>query len=308
MTPQPEVAALPHPWPLGTWRDWLAMSRPGVLLLVLMTAPPALWLGQATGPTWPQTVGTLVGLALLGAGCSVLNAWWERERDRRMDRTADRPLPAGRIAPGAALAGGLGLSAGSLAVLGAVGGWLPAALGLATLVHYLGVYTAWLKPRTSWNIVIGGAAGGTAPLIADAVVRGSIGPWSVVLFALIVLWTPPHFWAIALYRRREYAAAGVPMLPGVAGAAAARRQMRRYGEATVATSALLLLAPGVGWITALGGLAGGGLLLSALARAAREDSDAGDRRAFGLSNLYLLILFGALLVDVLADVVWLALG
>jgi len=299
MTPQTDIAALPAPSRLGSLRDWWSMARPGVLLLVLMTAPPALWLGQDVAPTWAQVAGSLVGLALLGAGCSVLNAWWERDRDALMDRTRDRPLPAGRIDPDAALGAGLALSSASLALLWAVGGWLPTLLGLATLVHYVGVYTAWLKPRTSWNIVIGGAAGATAPLIADAVVRGGIGPWSLVLFALVVLWTPPHFWAIALYRRREYANAGVPMLPGVAGPVAARRQMLRYGEATVATSLLLLLAPGVGWITALGVSAGGALLLRVLVQALRSGTDAGDRRAFGWSNLYLLIVFGTLWVDVL---------
>jgi protoheme IX farnesyltransferase len=278
----------------GRARDFVALTRPRVLSLVLFTAPPAMVLGRGEWPSAALLLGVLVGAALIGGGCGALNAWWERDRDARMERTRNRPLPAGRLAPSEALAFGLVVSGLGLAVLFAAGGALPAAIGAATLVHYLFVYTIWLKPRSPQNIVIGGAAGAATPLIADAAVDGRLGVWGVVLFAIVFLWTPPHFWAIALYRKREYESAGFPMLPSVVGNAATRRWQLAYA---------LLLIPVTGipfFAGVLGGFYGGVAVVAGLGfcasivQAMRAPGDAADRRVFRVSILYLVAIFGAM--------------
>jgi protoheme IX farnesyltransferase len=270
-----------------------------VLALVLFTAPPALVL---SGDGWPGavvTLGVLLGAALVGGGCGAINAWYERDADARMERTRDRPLPAGRLAPRQALRFGVLVSAAGVLVLFAVGGWLAALVGALTLAHYVGVYTVWLKPRTPQNIVIGGAAGAAAPLIADAAANGSIGVWSVVLFAIVFLWTPPHFWAIALYRKREYAAAGFPMMPSVAGDAATRRQSLAYAILLIPVTLLPWLGGVVGSGYAVTAMAGGLCFVASILRSMRVRTRRADRHVFLVSIAYLAALFSAMLVSLL---------
>jgi protoheme IX farnesyltransferase len=282
-------------------RDYAALTRPRVLAGVVLTAPAALVLG---GARWPETrlaLPVLLGTALLGGGCGALNAWWERDRDACMLRTQGRPLPTGRLAPREALGFGIAISALGLALLYAAGGWLPVWIGLATLAHYLLVYTLWLKPRSAWSTVAGGVAGAAAPLVADAAADGRIGIWGLVLFAIVFLWQPPHVWAIALYRKAEYAAAGFPMLPARAGNRATRRWMLAFAIALVPVTLLPwfggALGPGYATVAA----AGGACFMVSIVAAQRADRDAADRRVFVVSLGYLAALFLAMLAELAAS-------
>jgi protoheme IX farnesyltransferase len=278
-------------------RDYVALTRPRVLVLVLLTAPPAMLLGRDAWPDPLSFLAVLVGTALVGAGCGALNAWYERDRDARMMRTCDRPLPAGRLAPARALGFGLAISALGLLALLAAGGWLPALIGALALVHYIVIYTAWLKPRSPQAVVVGGASGAIAPVIADAAIDGSVGAWGLVLFGIVFLWQPAHFWAIALSRKEEYAAAGFPMLPAVAGDGATRRQMLAYALALAPVTLVPWLAGVLGPIYAATAAAGGALFVATILRSMRVRSRDADRRVFHASILYLSALFGVMLVE-----------
>jgi protoheme IX farnesyltransferase len=282
---------------LETLRSYIGLTRPRVLALVLFTAPAAMVMGRSSWPSPGVLMGVVIGAALVGAGCGALNAWIERDRDARMERTRNRPLPAGRLSPGQAMRFGLLISALGLWVLQLAGGWLASGIGLLTLLHYVLIYTIWLKPRSAQNIVIGGAAGAASPLIADAAVDGRLGIWGIVLFAIIFLWTPPHFWAIALYRKKEYEAAGFPMMPSVIGNAACRRQMLGYALVLIPVTLLPWLGGALGVGYALVALAGGGWFVWEIGRAMRLRCDEQDRRVFVTSLVYLSTLFGAMLVE-----------
>ncbi len=279
-------------------RDYLDLTRPGVLMGVLLTALPAFALGHATRPELGTVFGALLGIALVGAGSSALNAWWERDADARMERTRSRPLPAGRLPASHALAFGVATSVAGLVALHAAGGRLPAAIGAATLAHYLFVYTLWLKPRSAWNTVVGALAGSTAPLIADAAVNGQVGPWGVALSAIVFLWQPPHVFAIALYRHEEYAAAGFRMLPAVVGDRVTRRTMLAFSLALIPVTLLPfacgVLGAGYGAVAALGGIAFTGSIVAAM----HTRTPAADRRVFYVSLLYLSSLFGAMMLEI----------
>jgi protoheme IX farnesyltransferase len=276
-------------------RMWWDMTRPRVLLLVLFTGLPVL--GMHGWPSFPQALAVLFGTALAGAASSTLNAFLERETDAQMARTRSRPLPAASVAPSHALVLGCGLTVLSTAVLWLVGGALAAGVGVATILFYVFVYTLWLKPRTPQNIVIGGAAGATAPLIAEAALRGELTWASWILFLIVFLWTPPHFWAIAIFRKEEYAAAGFPMMPNVIGNRATRRQSLAYTVLLVLVSLapvpLGLLGPLYG-VVALGA---GGWFFAAVLRSVRKDDPRFDYRVFKISIAYLFLLFGAMLFD-----------
>jgi protoheme IX farnesyltransferase len=278
--------------------DYVALTRPRVLLLVLLTAPPAIALGHAGWPAPGTIAALLAGTALVGAGCGALNAWWERERDALMERTRERPLPAGRLAAGRALAFGIAISALGLGLLLAAGGALAAGIGLVALVHYLLVYTLWLKPRTPLAVVVGGASGAIAPLIADAGVDGAIGVWGLVLFGIVFLWQPAHFWAIALTRKEDYAAAGFPTLPAVAGDRATRRQMLAWTLALLPVTLLPWGAPGLASVYGITALVTGGAFVLAVARAIVEETQRADRRVFHASIVHLGALFAAMLLEI----------
>jgi len=239
----------------------------------------------------------------VGAGAAgALNMWYDADIDARMTRTAARPIPAGRVAPGEALAFGVMLAVGSVVVLGLLVNVIAAALLAVTIAFYVGVYTMWLKRWTPQNIVIGGAAGALPPVIGWVAATGSLAVEPILLFAIIFFWTPPHFWALSLYRTEDYARAGIPMLPVVAGARETRRQIVLY---------TLLLAPlGVApWLFGYAGLSYGvvalatGAVMIALAlrvRAEEAGTHTASKQLFGFSILYLFLLFAMLLGDHLA--------
>ncbi|MBW2270313.1 MAG: protoheme IX farnesyltransferase [Deltaproteobacteria bacterium] len=299
----PASASLPESESRGLARagtvigNYIALTRPRVLSLVLFTAPPAMVMGHDGWPEIWVLAGVVLGAGLVGGGCGALNAWIERDRDAKMTRTQNRPLPTGRLAPRQAMSFGLAISGLGLLVLLAAGGWPTAGIGLLTLLHYIFVYTLWLKPRSAQNIVIGGAAGAASPLIADAAVDGRLGVWGIVLFAIVFLWTPPHFWAIALYRKKEYEAAGFPMMPSVVGDEACRRKMLTYALVLIPVTLLPWLGGELGAPYALTALAAGGGFVWSIARAIRARNREQDRRVFATSILYLILLFGAMLVE-----------
>jgi protoheme IX farnesyltransferase len=238
----------------------------------------------------------------VGAGAAgALNMWYDADIDARMDRTAGRPIPAGRLLPGEALGFGLTLAGFSVVTLGLLVNVVAAALLALTIAFYVVVYTIWLKRRTPQNIVIGGAAGALPPMIGWAAATGSIAIEPALLFLIIFFWTPPHFWALSLYRAEDYARAGVPMLPVVAGVAETRRQILLY---------TLLLAPLgaapwlLGYAGALYGVvalaAGAAMIALALRVRAERHGHAAAKQMFAFSILYLFLLFAILLVDRLA--------
>jgi protoheme IX farnesyltransferase len=274
----------------------LEVTRPRILVLVAATAAPVLAAGVPAG-RGPAAAVAILAIALGGAAASAFNAVLERDLDALMERTRERPLPAGRLTPGGVLGFGVASLAAALAGLFAVGAPLAAALLVLTEVHYVGVYTAWLKRRTPLNIVIGGAAGATAPLILDAAIHGAVGPLSLWLAAIVTAWTPPHFWAIAAFRRDDYRAAGVPMLPVVAGCARARREGLAWAALLVPVSLGPAVAGPLSAAYAVAALVLGAYFLAALARAARRDEDAADRAAFRASVRYLALLVVAMAVD-----------
>ena len=285
--------------PLGIAGDFLALTRPRVLMLVLFTAPAAMALGREGWPEPALLTAIALGTALIGGGCGALNAWIERERDAKMTRTMHRPLPTGRLDPRQALVFGLFTTASGLGLLLAVGGALSAAIGAVTVLHYIFVYTLWLKPRSPQSIVICGAAGATAPLIADAAVSGTIGIWSLVLFAIIFLWTPPHFWAIALYRKDEYMAAGFPMMPVVVGNAATRKKMLAYAWVLWPVTLIPWIGGALGPVYGLTALAAGGAFVASIARSRRIARSLEDRRVFAISIMYLALLFAVMTLELL---------
>ena len=282
---------------LARVQDFIALTRPRVLTLVLFTAPPAMVMGHDGWPSAAVILGVIFGAALIGAGCGALNASWERDRDRRMTRTENRPLPAGRLTLSEAVIFGFAISGLGVAVLFATGGWLPAAIGALTLLHYLLIYTIWLKPRTPQNIVIGGAAGAASPLIADAAIAGRLGLWGFVLFLIVFVWTPPHFWAIALYRKREYAAAGFPMLPNVLGDRATRKHMLAYATGLIPVALIPWIGGELSFVYALTVVIAGGGFIASIARSMRAESSRWDRRVFRVSIFFLFAIFAEMLVE-----------
>ncbi|HYE00660.1 MAG TPA: heme o synthase, partial [Alphaproteobacteria bacterium] len=221
--------------------------------------------------------------------------------DAVMRRTARRPIPAGRIEPGAALGFGITLSVASVILMGLATNWVAAGVLALSIGFYVFVYTMWLKRRTPQNIVIGGAAGAFPPMIGWAAVTGDVSLASVVLFGLIFMWTPPHFWALALFRRDDYARAGVPMLPVVAGEAETKRQMLVYTVLLFPLAMAPSLLGFAGWAYGAGAAVLGALFLVAAVRVLREDGHATNWKAakqmFGFSILYLFALFGLLMAD-----------
>ena len=286
---------------LADWRDLFALTKPRVMSLVVFTGLCGLL--AAPVPVQPVLAFAAVLCIALGAGAAgALNQWYEADLDAKMKRTASRPLPAGRMDKQTALHFGVGLSAFSVILMDLAANHLAAAILAVSILFYVLVYTVWLKRRTAQNIVIGGAAGAFPPLIGWAAATGDVSTLPVLLFAIIFLWTPPHFWALSLFVRSDYAAAGVPMLPVVAGVEATRRQILLYtlpmGIAAIAPWVLGL----AGWIygAVAVGLSGAFLVLAlfAFASKATEPKQMGpEKRLFAFSILYLFGLFAALVAD-----------
>ena len=280
--------------------DYIELMKPRVMSLVVFTA--LVGLVVAPVPMHPVLAFTALLCIAIGAGAAgALNMWYDADIDARMARTAARPIPAGRLARGEALAFGLTLAGFSGVVLGLLVNIFAALLLAATIGFYVGVYTIWLKRWTPQNIVIGGAAGALPPVIGWAAATGSVAIEPLLLFLIVFLWTPPHFWALSLYRADDYARAGVPMLPVVAGAAETRRQIFRY--------TLMLTPVGVApWLFGYAGAVYGitaalaGAAMIALAIRVRNEArgHAASKQMFGFSILYLFLLFAMLLVDRMA--------
>ena len=289
-------AALP-----ADWRDLLALTKPRVMSLVVFTGLA----GMLAAPVMPPAVigFTAILCIALGAGAAgALNQWYEADLDAKMRRTASRPLPAGRMDRQSALHFGVGLAAFSVILMELATNHLAALLLAASILFYVLVYTMWLKPRTAQNIVIGGAAGAFPPLIGWVAATGSVGPLPLLLFAIIFLWTPPHFWALSLFVRSDYAAANIPMLPVVAGIESTRRQIALY-SLVMAAAAVAPWALGLaGWIY---GISAAALSLAfvvlafavARNRATEPVLMGPEKRLFAFSIAYLFALFTALVAD-----------
>lgn len=278
-------------------RGYVGLTKPAILLLVIFTGLPVLWMTAGPAPSAWLSVAILTGTALAAGAANTLNCYIERERDALMERTRKRPLPSAQLRPAQALAFGVVLGLLSTAILWSAGGALTAALGIASILFYVFVYTVWLKPRSAWNAVIGGAAGAAAPLIADAAVNGHVGAAGWLLFAIIFFWQPPHVWAIALFRRQDYARAGIPMLPNVIGEQPTRWRMLWYTLALVPVTLAPLPLGLLGPLYGVAALALDGWFVWHGVRVLRERSDAAARRMFHVSLVYLFALFGAMLLD-----------
>jgi heme o synthase len=283
------------------WQDYLALLKPRVMSLVVFSAACALLV--APGRINPLLAMIAILCVAIGAGASgALNQWYEADIDALMKRTANRPLPMGRIAREEALAFGVALAVGSVTVMFMAVGWMAAAILAVSILFYVMVYTVWLKRRTPQNIVIGGAAGAFPPLIGWAAVTGDLSALPVLLFAIIFLWTPPHFWSLALFMEADYAKAGVPMLPVTDGPVVTRRQILLYTLVLVPVSVLPWVLALTGWI--YGGVASvmGALFIVHAVQVWRNTATTADgmqpeKRMFRFSLLYLFLLFAALVAD-----------
>ena len=290
-----------HPLP-ADWRDFFALTKPRVMSLVIFTGLCGLLAA-------PVTIKPVLGftailcIAIGAGGAAALNMWWEADLDGQIKRTAGRPIPAGRMTKTNARDFGVMLSVLSVLLMGLAIGWLAATILAISILYYAVVYTIWLKPRTPQNIVIGGGAGAFPPLIGWVAATGDITAMPVLLFAIIFFWTPPHFWALALFVQTDYAKVGIPMMPVVAGEKSTRRQILVYALL------LLPLSAAPWWIGGAGALYGiSALVLSALfvalswrvgirQRSGAEDSMREERQLFKYSILYLFILFAVLVAD-----------
>jgi protoheme IX farnesyltransferase len=289
-------AALP-----ADWRDFVALTKPRVMSLVVFSGVCGLLVAPVQ---LPLVLGftAILCIALAAGACGALNQWYEADIDAKMRRTANRPVPAGRMERQSALHFGVGLSGFSVLLMGLATNWLAAALLALSILFYVIVYTVWLKPRTAQNIVIGGAAGAFPPLIGWVAATGHVATLPLLLFAIIFLWTPPHFWALSLFVRSDYAAAGIPMLPVVAGEQSTRRQIFFYclpmAAAAVAPWALGLTGPIYGTCAAVLSLVF--LVLAARVAANRATEPSGmdaEKHLFAYSVFYLFALFTVLVAD-----------
>jgi len=287
---------------LTTARNYLDLTKPRLLPMVLFTGLPVLGMAAGGWPSAGFTLLVMIGIGLAAASANTLNAYIERDKDALMERTRNRPLPAGLIAPRAALVFGLALGLLSTLLLAWVSGMPAAMVGVASILFYVFVYTVWLKPRSIWNAVIGGAAGAAAPLIADAAVNGSIGAAGWTLFAIVFFWQPPHVWAIALYRKADYAAAGIPMPPEVIGDEATRRRVVAYtaGLLPVTLAPFFLGLVGPIYFAVAGGV--GVWFLYRAWRLFQERTDDAARGVFRVSLVFLFVVFLAMLLDLMIPV------
>jgi protoheme IX farnesyltransferase len=295
------VTASAAPSVPADWRDFLALTKPRVMSLVVFT-------GLAGMLAAPVAVNPVLGftailcIALAAGAAAALNMWYESDLDAKMKRTAKRPIPAGRMDRQSALHFGVGLGFFSVILMELATNRVAAAVLAVSILFYVLVYTVWLKRRTPQNIVIGGAAGAFPPVIGWAAATGSVTLLPVLLFLLIFLWTPPHFWALSLFVRSDYAAAGVPMLPVVAGARTTRRHILFYSlpmaAAAVAPWPLGLAGPFYGIIAAAFSLVFVAIAVEVLlSRAAEPKQMKAEKRLFAFSILYLFGVFGALVAD-----------
>ena len=280
--------------------DFISLLKPRVMSLVVFTGFVGLYLAPGDGNPILQTIAILC--IAFGAGASgAINMWYDRDIDAIMSRTKSRAIPSGKVTAEAALTFGVLLAGGSVMVMGLAINWVAATLLMVTIMFYVFIYTIWLKRRTPQNIVIGGAAGAFPPMIGWAAATGTVSVESITLFTIIFIWTPPHFWALSLYKSDDYKAAGVPMMPLVHGRYETKKQILLYS---------IVLGPlGIVpfWLGTLGAVYGataallGALFIGTAWRVMRDDSDKNCKQLFGFSIFYLFLLFLAMIVDRCVD-------
>lgn len=275
----------------------LALTKPRIILLVLFTGLPVMAMGHMGWPGFGFAMSTLLGISLAAGAANALNCYIERDLDALMERTANRPLPAKLISPSTALAFGLALAVIATAILNAVAGSVPAALGVASILFYVFVYTVWIKPRSPQSAVIGGAAGAAAPLIADAAVNGSVGAAGWLVFSIVFFWQPPHVWAIALFRKQDYARAGIPVMPNVVGDHPTRWRILWYTLALVPVTLAPLPLGLLGWVYLAAAIPLDAWFVWRAVAVLRERSEAAARKMFHASLVFLFALVAAMLVD-----------
>ncbi len=277
--------------------NYVALAKPRILPLVLFSGLPALMMAGQGWPTPALTLWTLVGTIFAAAAANALNSYLERDQDALMDRTRDRPLPAGLVSPGGALAFALVLAFLGVGLLFLESGVAPALIALAAIGVYVFIYTIWLKPRTPFAVIVGGISGAIAPLIADAAVTGHIGVVGWTLFAIIFVWQPPHFYAIALFRREDYARANFPMLPDRIGVDATVNRIVIWAVGLVGVTLLPFFWLGLGYLYLAVALVLGAICLQKAFRLRAQKDDASARGFFLFSLIHLLGCFAAMILD-----------
>jgi heme o synthase len=291
--PAPLAPATARPRPA----DFAELLKPGIMTLILVTTVGAMAFAAGGWPSTTLVIYTLIGMCLASGGSSALNHWYDRDIDALMQRTRNRPIPSGRLRPNTVLALGVVLGVAAIVELALLVNWLTAFWAATGFLTYVLVYTVWLKRSTWQNIVWGGAAGAVPPLVGWAAVTGRVDVAPVVLFAVIFLWTPPHFWSLAILLEEDYRRAGVPMLPSVAGAEVAARQIAAYTAALLAASLVPVITGDLGWVYAVAATLLGARFLFLAARLVRKPERAQARVVFLYSLIYLAALFAAMGVD-----------
>ena len=276
--------------------DYVELTKPKVQSLLLFTTVTTMEI--AGNPPIGKIVLACVGGYLSAGGAGAVNHWYDRDIDAQMQRTASRPIPSGRVSPSAALTFGVSLALLSFLLMTLTLNLLAASLALAGFVGYVGVYTVWLKRRTWHNIVIGGAAGAIPPLVGWAATRGSLSWTALYLFAIVFYWTPPHFWALSLLMKDEYAKVGVPMLPVVRGEAVTRQQIVLYSLLLYAVTQLPFCAGAFGGVYLAASMALGIVFVGLALRLYRHKDRASALHLYLFSLAYLALLFGAMVLDV----------
>jgi len=275
--------------------DYISLTKPKVQSLLLLTTVATMYVAGTPSPLLVAL--TCLGGYLSAGGAGAVNHYWDRDIDARMERTADRPIPSGRVSPAAALCFGILLVIASVVLLGWAVNWLAAGLSFCGFVGYVGVYTIWLKRRTVQNIVIGGAAGAVPPLVGWAAVTGRLAWTAVFLFAIVFYWTPPHFWALSLLMKEEYAKVEVPMLPVVRGEGETRRQILIYTVLLFAVTQLPFCAGKLGDIYLAASMALGFAFIYGSVRLYRLATRRAALQLYLFSLAYLALLFGAMVLD-----------
>ena len=275
--------------------DYVSLTKPKVQSLLLLTTVATMYVAGTPSPLLVAL--TCLGGYLSAGGAGAVNHYWDRDIDARMERTADRPIPSGRVSPAAALRFGILLVVASVVLLGWAVNWLAAGLSFCGFVGYVGVYTIWLKRRTVQNIVIGGAAGAVPPLVGWAAVTGRLAWTAVFLFAIVFYWTPPHFWALSLLMKEEYAKVEVPMLPVVRGEGETRRQILIYTVLLYAVTQLPFCAGKLGGIYLAASMLLGFAFIFGSVRLYRLATRRAALQLYLFSLAYLALLFGAMVLD-----------
>ncbi len=280
-----------------TVRDYIDLTKPRLLPLVLFSGLPIMGMTASGWAPISMICLILMAISLAAASANTLNAYLEIDKDSLMERTRNRPLPAGRIDPSRALFLGIALALVSTVFLYWLGGSGAALLGISSILFYVFVYTLWVKPRSAWNVVVGGVAGAVSPLIADAALNGSVGPAGLCVFGLVFLWQPPHVWAIALYRKADYEAAGIPMLPSVVGSEATRWWMLLCTVLLVPMTLAPFHLGLVGELYALLALVANACFIGCAIRVVRRKTAESARAMFRGSLGYLFGVLSAMLLD-----------